>query len=193
MDGFGRNSGLKALLNCSWHVYKSAIKSRRFGDGVRGVIMESAQSGRNRVQLNFRGKCFAWHRLLAVLLATVGCFSLPGCVFRRMTIRSDPPGALVLLEGEEVGYTPHSLDFTYYGSREITLVKDGYKTHTVLQEVPSPWYQKPGIDFFSENLLPFKITNRHDFTYNLEKQELVPMDELNNRANALRSEAQVSQ
>lgn len=152
--------------------------------------MELTRPRQELVKSGFRRKR---HRLLAVLLGAVVCSTLPGCVFRRMTIRSDPPGALVLLEGEEVGYTPVTLSHTYYGGREITLIKDGYKTQTVLQEVPAPWYQKPGIDFFSENLFPFKITNRHDFSYKLEKQELVPMDELSNRANALRSEAQVSQ
>ena len=50
-----------------------------------------------------------------------------GCMHRRMTIRSNPPGARVLLEGEEKGFTPYSMDFTYYGTREITLVKPGMK------------------------------------------------------------------
>ena len=44
-----------------------------------------------------------------------------GCVSRRMTIHSNPPGALVLLDGKEIGYTPCSADFLYYGTREVTL------------------------------------------------------------------------
>ena len=128
--------------------------------------------------------------LASAVTVAVACTGLNGCVYRRMTVRSDPPGALVLLEGEEVGYTPYSLDFNYYGTREITLVKDGYQTETVLQEVPAPWYQHPGIDFFADNLLPFNVTNRHDFTYKLRPQVVVPDDELLNRANSLRIESQ---
>lgn len=114
-------------------------------------------------------------------------------MFRRLTVRSNPPGALVRVDGEEVGYTPVSVDFTYYGTREIQLVKPGYETKTVLQRIPAPWYQIPPIDFFADNLTPFKITNRHDFLYPLEPQQVVPTEELLDRANSLRTDAQVGE
>ncbi len=119
-------------------------------------------------------------------------FTQSGCVYRRMTIRSDPPGALVTLDGEEVGYTPYTADFTYYGTREIKLMMPGYKTLTTLQTVPPPWYQYPGIDFVADNFSPLRITNRHEFNYALERQLMAPTDELLNRANSHRSEAQVA-
>lgn len=109
-----------------------------------------------------------------------------------MTIRSDPPGALVIVDGEEIGYTPASIDFTYYGTREITLVKDAYETLTTLQTVPAPWYQIVPLDFVSDNLLPFKVTNRHEYTYTLQRQEIVSKRQLLDRANSLRSEAQIA-
>lgn len=118
-------------------------------------------------------------------------FSLCGCMFRRMTIRTDPPGALVILDGEEVGFTPYTTDFTYYGTREITLVSPGYETLTVQQRVPTPWYQVPPLDFVSDNFLPFKLTNRHDFSYRLQPARQVPAAELMDRANSFRSEAEV--
>jgi hypothetical protein len=62
-----------------------------------------------------------------------------GCVQRRMTIRSDPPGALVYVDDYEIGNTPVSTDFVYYGTRKIRLVKDGYETLTVRQPFPVPW------------------------------------------------------
>ena len=42
-----------------------------------------------------------------VVLATAG-----GCVERRMTIRSNPPGALVYVDDYEIGITP-GLDFVH--------------------------------------------------------------------------------
>lgn len=108
-----------------------------------------------------------------------------------MTIRSDPPGAQILLDGDEIGYTPAATDFDHYGTREITLRKDGHETLTVLQAVRPPWYQWTPLDFISDNLLPFRLTNRHDFTYRLQPSVIVPTGELLDRADALRSEAQV--
>lgn len=129
-------------------------------------------------------------RLLMLVVAYVICVSQSGCVFRRMTVRSDPPGALVMVDGEEMGYTPCSFDFLYYGTREITLMMPGYETLTTLQKVPAPWYQYPGIEFLADNFSPVKITNRHEFFYTLQPQVMVPRGELLDRAKLNRSEAQ---
>jgi hypothetical protein len=88
-----------------------------------------------------------------VLAAVAAC----GCVQRRMTIRSDPPGALVYVDDYQVGTTPVSHDFVYYGTRKIRLVKDGYETLTVRQPFPIPWYEYFPLDFVSENLVPWEI------------------------------------
>ena len=80
-----------------------------------------------------------------------------GCVQRRMTIRSNPPGALVYVDDYQMGTTPVSHDFVYYGTRKIKLVKDGYETLTVRQPFPLPWYQIFPFDFVTENLLPWEI------------------------------------
>jgi len=74
-----------------------------------------------------------------------------------MTIRSDPPGALVYVDDYQLGTTPVSHDFVYYGTRKIRLVKDGYETLTVRQPFPMPWYEYFPLDFVSENLIPWEI------------------------------------
>ena len=129
------------------------------------------------------------------LMLLSGClmFLATGCLHRRMTIRSDPPGAQVLVDGEDVGYTPASVDFNHYGTREITLVKDGYETLTTLQKVRTPWYQYVPLDFVTDNFLPFQLTNRHDFRYKLRPSVIVPTEELLGRGQYLRSEAQLGQ
>jgi len=80
-----------------------------------------------------------------------------GCVQRRMTIRSNPPGALVYVDDYQLGTAPVSHDFVYYGTRKIRLVKDGYETLTVRQPFPLPWYQFFPLDFVTENLIPWEI------------------------------------
>src|SRR6478672_8516057 len=53
---------------------------------------------------------------------------LAGCVERRFVIESDPPGALVLLNGQPLGTTPVDGYFTYYGNYRFTIIKDGFET-----------------------------------------------------------------
>ncbi len=87
----------------------------------------------------------------------VGLLVAPGCVQRRMTIRSSPPGALVYVDDYQIGTTPVSTDFVYYGTRKIRLVKDGFETLTVRQPFPIPWYEVFPLDFVTENLWPWEI------------------------------------
>jgi len=108
---------------------------------------------------------------------------------RRLTIRSDPPGALVQVDGEEVGYTPTSIDYTYYGTREITLQRAGYKTLTTQVKLATPWYQIFPLEFITDNLALTKINDRRDVIYSLTPETLEPRGYLEDRANSLRSEA----
>lgn len=127
---------------------------------------------------------------MLIPLLVLAC-SLCGCVSRRLTIRSDPPGALVELDGRRMGYTPLSVDFTYYATNEITLSKVGFEPLTVQQPVPPPWYQRFPIDFISDNFLLTQVTNRHEFTYRLQPKMLVSDEELLDRANTIRTQSQV--
>jgi len=129
-------------------------------------------------------------RVLGCLLVAAAVLScLGGCVRRRMTIRSNPPGAVVYIDNREIGATPVATDFTYYGTRNIRLVKDGCETLTVEQPIPSPWYQIPPLDFISENLVPAKIHDHRTLNYQLTPQRMVPPDELRGRAEDLRGRA----
>jgi hypothetical protein len=109
-----------------------------------------------------------------------------------MTICSNPPGAKVYVDGYEVGTTPASTGLTYYGTRLIRLVRDGYETLTVMQPIPAPWYQIPPIDFVAENLLPWEIRDQRAFTYQMIPQRVVPMEEVMHRGEDLRRRARSS-
>lgn len=109
-----------------------------------------------------------------------------GCVERRLTVRTDPPGARVYIDDYEIGTSPCSTHFTYYGTRKIRLVKDGFRTKTIYQPVAPPWYQIPPIDFFAEVVVPAKIRDHRTLSYQLEPEVIVPADELRRRAEGLR-------
>ena len=57
--------------------------------------------------------------IIALLLASVGC------VERLITVRSQPSGALVYLNDEEVGRTPVTVPFTFYGYYDVRLEHEG--------------------------------------------------------------------
>lgn len=127
-------------------------------------------------------------RALIVALAAA-CLLTTGCVRRRMTVRTFPPGAQVFVDDQEIGTTPCSASFVYYGTRKITLIKDGYKTETVWQTFNPPWHQIPPLDFFNENLNPHEIRDERIVDVQLVLQEIVPQQQLLDRAQALRDSA----
>jgi hypothetical protein len=134
-------------------------------------------------------RCALPRRLQAAAIAAL-CFAVllaTGCVQRRLTIRSNPPGARVYVGDEEIGTTPVSTDFVYYGTRKIRLVKDGFETLVVNQPIPTPWYQIPPLDFVSENFVPGEIRDERVVNYQLVPLQPVPSDQLLSRAEQLRA------
>ncbi len=124
-------------------------------------------------------------RSLVFLAVGIGLL-LPGCVRRRLMVRSNPPGAMVYVDNQPIGTTPCATDFVYYGTREIRLVKPGYETLTVTQPIPAPWYEIPPLDFISENLVPRKIQDYRTVSFNMAPQVIVPTEQLLGRAEQLR-------
>ena len=59
---------------------------------------------------------------------------------------------------------------------DFTLVRDGYQTLQVDECLSQPWYEFPGLDFISENLIPWTIRDVRRFTY-----QMVPLQVLNTR------------
>jgi hypothetical protein len=95
---------------------------------------------------------------------------------------------MLFVDNQQIGTTPCSVDFTYYGTREIRLVKPGYETLTVNQPIPTPWYEVPPLDFVSENLVPTRMVDHRTVAFNMQPQVIVPSDQLLDRANQLRQE-----
>jgi len=126
--------------------------------------------------------------LLVLTFASFGAFS--GCVERRYTIRSNPPGALAIVNDEEIGPTPVSRSFTYYGDREVTLMLDGYKTQTIIQPIKAPWWDNLLTEFFTENLVPYTLRDERDFTYQMTPATVPSQEDLVNRGQDLRTQAQ---
>lgn len=124
--------------------------------------------------------------LLTLALAA----GLSGCVRRRLFVRSDPPGAAIYIDDQHVGYTPTYVNYTYYGSRKVQLIKDGHETVTVYQRLDPPWYQYPPIDFVSENFVPTEIRDERILDFVLPPLKVYEREQILPGAEALRAQVQ---
>jgi hypothetical protein len=122
-------------------------------------------------------------------LLIVGALST-GCVDQRYLITSDPPGAMVYRNGVPVGPTPVDEQFVYNGKYHFTLVKDGFDTLQVDQDIPYPWYEVPPLDFVNEVLNPFHLHNVQAFNYQMRPAEPANKDEVIRRGEVLRQRGQ---
>lgn len=121
--------------------------------------------------------------LIILVLVTLVC---TGCVERRIYLRSQPAGADVYIDGEFIGQTrpedhedgPLYANFVFYGAREYTIRKRGYETIGGVVELEMPWYEYPPVDFFSEVLAPWRITDEHEIDIKLQKAKPADVEEL---------------
>lgn len=111
-----------------------------------------------------------------------------GCVQRRMLIRSQPEGAMVTIDRQAIGQTPVSVPFTYYGTREIQLEKDGYQTIQVRQRLRPPWYEVFPLSFFSNHLALREVRDVRRLDFELIPKVQVSEHQLIERANQLRTD-----
>ncbi|MHC4870834.1 MAG: PEGA domain-containing protein [Planctomycetota bacterium] len=109
-----------------------------------------------------------------ILLLTI-CLILglnaAGCVSRELYITSEPDGASVLINDTYKGTTPMTHKFVHYQVFGLRLEKEGYHPIYAEEKIAAPLYEKPGIDFISEALIPKKIHDRRELHYKLEKIE----------------------
>ena len=124
-----------------------------------------------------------------LLLALAICLAGSGCVTRRMMINSNVPGGVVYVDDQRIGNTPAAAPFTYYGTRKITIITDGYETLTTYHTFERPWYEYPVIEFFSESLWPWEIDDIHELNFDMVPQRVVPVSETVARGEILRSNA----
>jgi PEGA domain len=129
-------------------------------------------------------KRYAWLSML------VAAFLPFGCVTRQFVVYSDPPGAMVYVNGKQLGLTPVEDHFIHYGRYHFRLVKDGYETKEDLVDFIIPWYEYPGIDFVSEIVNPCKIRDIRRLQYFLTPLQPVRAEDVQQRANELRDRGQ---
>jgi len=89
-------------------------------------------------------------------------------VERKLYLQSDPPDAVVFLDGRPQGKTPVEVEFHYYGTRQVELRHEGFRPRRELIEVEAPWFQYLPIDFFFDVLWPWTLVDAQTFHFTLE-------------------------
>jgi hypothetical protein len=138
----------------------------------------------------FRAGAFVLIFVCASLTIVAGC----GTVDRRMSITSEPPGALVYMNDQEVGRTPVKREFTWYGVYDVQVRADGYETKFTKTRVIAPIWQWPPFDLMAE-LAPIHWKDVHKIHYHLRPAttQAADPDLMLARAEQLRIKLQSSQ
>ena len=126
---------------------------------------------------------------LAVLM-TVCAVALAGCVERTLTINTQPQGAVVLLNDEEIGISPATVSFQWYGDYNITVRKDDYETLKTHRKLKAPWYDAFPWDIFAHLMTPERTVNSYEWTFELEPRKVWSTDELVDKAEILKQQMQ---
>ena len=117
-------------------------------------------------------------RVFFVFTIIVSGLLLAGCVERKLTIITKPEGALVMLNDEEIGESPVTVPFQWYGDYRIRISKDGYETLVTNKELKGPWYDKFPFDFFAQVVNPTRISDDYEWSFDLESKKYPSRDEL---------------
>ena len=122
--------------------------------------------------------------LLVVGLTAV--IVLGGCVERRLTINTAPQGALVVLNDEEIGESPVTVSFNWYGDYNVRISKEGFATLKTHRKLKGPWYDKFPFDFFAQLVNPNRIVDSYEWTFELAPRQEISREELIEKAEKLR-------
>ena len=127
-----------------------------------------------------------------VMTVTLAMLTLwiTGCVQRRFIVRSQPEGAFVSIDNQPIGYTPLSVPFTYHGTRDVQLEKDGYKTVKVQERIRPRWFDVFPVSFVTNNFWPRELRDERVLDFQLQPRDQPNESLLIDRARQLRMNVQ---
>ncbi len=116
--------------------------------------------------------------LARLAFCLVASLPLAGCVERKLTINTEPQGALVMLNDEEIGESPTTVNFEWYGDYNVRISKEDYETLNTHRELKGPWYDGFPFDFFAQIVNPNRIVDSYEWTFELSPKRQISREEL---------------
>jgi hypothetical protein len=123
-----------------------------------------------------------------IVISFVASMLLSGCVERQLTINTEPQGALVTLNDEEIGVSPVTVSFEWYGDYDVIIRKEGFETLKTHRKLKGPWYDAFPFDFFAQILSPDRIVDSYEWTFELAPQQEPTREELIRNAEELKEQ-----
>jgi hypothetical protein len=114
---------------------------------------------------------------------------LAGCVERKLTIVTQPSEAVVWLNDEEIGTTPVTVNFNWYGDYYVRIEKPGYGILNTHRKLKRPLHDVFPLDFFAQALWPGTIVDAHQWEFDLEPFEQASPEQLIQSAAQMRQRA----
>lgn len=130
------------------------------------------------------------NRALWVCVFGVSVVLLSGCVERKLTINTEPQGALVALNDEEIGTSPVTVGFNWYGDYKVRIEKDGYEIVNTHRKLDAPAHDGFPLDFFYEVLWPGSIVDEYEWTFALTEFKAPSREDLIEASRRLKKRAQ---
>ncbi|MHC4725936.1 MAG: PEGA domain-containing protein [Planctomycetota bacterium] len=127
--------------------------------------------------------------LLAILAIGLSVsLLLSGCVERKLTINTEPQGALIILNDEEIGTSPVTVSFEWYGDYWVRISKDGYENLNTHRPLKGPWYDTFPFDFFAQIISPDRIVDSYEWTFSLDPKKQINREKLIQAAEKLKKD-----
>jgi hypothetical protein len=89
---------------------------------------------------------------MALIVVGLMAAAQTGCVQRKLTVKTDPAGAVVWLNDREMGRTPFTHEFLWYGNYDVVVRKDGWQTLKTTQHITAPFWQFVPFDAITDFL-----------------------------------------
>ncbi|MBX3363160.1 MAG: PEGA domain-containing protein [Phycisphaeraceae bacterium] len=107
-------------------------------------------------------------------LVGLASLALFGCASdRRLIVTSDPPGARIWLNDTEIGRTPASASFKFYGVYDVRLEAPGHEPLHTRRRVEAPLYEYPVIDLVA---MAVPGRRRHHVAWHFELEPAIEQD-----------------
>jgi len=123
--------------------------------------------------------------LILIPIILSGC----GGVSRQLTIKTDPPEALVFLNDEEIGLSPVTVSFNWYGDYSVRVSKLGYETLNTHRLLKPPWYDGFPFDFIASFCWPERTVDEYEWDFKLEPYQPPEKNELIGAARKFQAQA----
>ncbi len=130
--------------------------------------------------------------IVSVIVLILVCVVLAGCGGgwqRELIIKTEPPEALVVLNDEEIGLSPVTVSFSWYGDYSVRVSKEGYQSLNTHRELKAPWYDGFPFDFIAFFLWPKRTVDSYEWTFELTPYQPPERDALIDSARKFQSEA----